>query len=142
SFVAMNDALCEIEKRLIQQKTPEEYTQVIRRVRAEFFSGSHQASIDQLKSKYGDAVECEYRPDLEKEELLILVSIRAGFETIEKEIEAMGFKREEDVLDTWFSSALWPHSTMGWPEPTPELKYYYPTSVLITSRDIITLWVA
>ncbi len=50
--------------------------------------------------------------------------------------------REEDVLDTWFSSALWPHSTMGWPEQTEELKYYYPTSVLITMRDIITLWVA
>jgi len=51
-------------------------------------------------------------------------------------------QREENVLDTWFSSALWPHSTLGWPEPTPELAYYYPTSVLITSRDIITLWVA
>ena len=50
--------------------------------------------------------------------------------------------REQDVLDTWFSSALWPHSTLGWPEQTPELKYYYPTNVLITSRDIITLWVA
>ena len=50
--------------------------------------------------------------------------------------------REDDVLDTWFSSALWPHSTLGWPEPTEELKYYYPTNVLITSRDIITLWVA
>lgn len=50
--------------------------------------------------------------------------------------------QEEDVLDTWFSSALWPHSTLGWPEETPELKYFYPTSVLITSRDIITLWVA
>ncbi len=50
--------------------------------------------------------------------------------------------REEDVLDTWFSSALWPHSTLGWPDETEELKYYYPTSVLITSRDIITLWVA
>ncbi|MDR1492911.1 MAG: valine--tRNA ligase [Planctomycetaceae bacterium] len=50
--------------------------------------------------------------------------------------------REEDVLDTWFSSALWPHSTLGWPDSTEELAYYYPTSVLITSRDIITLWVA
>jgi valyl-tRNA synthetase len=50
--------------------------------------------------------------------------------------------REQDVLDTWFSSALWPHSTLGWPDQTPELKYYYPTNVLITSRDIITLWVA
>jgi valyl-tRNA synthetase len=50
--------------------------------------------------------------------------------------------REVDVLDTWFSSALWPHSTLGWPESTPELDYYYPTSVLVTNRDIITLWVA
>jgi valyl-tRNA synthetase len=46
------------------------------------------------------------------------------------------------VLDTWFSSALWPHSTLGWPEKTAELAYYYPTSTLVTSRDIITLWVA
>jgi len=50
--------------------------------------------------------------------------------------------REPDVLDTWFSSALWPHSTMGWPAKTPELAKYYPTSILVTSRDIITLWVA
>ena len=57
-------------------------------------------------------------------------------------LEGAGFTQSEDVLDTWFSSALWPHSTLGWPEQTPELKYYYPTSVLCTSRDIITLWVA
>jgi valyl-tRNA synthetase len=57
-------------------------------------------------------------------------------------IEALGFARDPDVLDTWFSSALWPHSTFGWPDQTPELDYFYPTSVLITSRDIITLWVA
>jgi valyl-tRNA synthetase len=50
--------------------------------------------------------------------------------------------QQQDVLDTWFSSALWPHSTLGWPDETPELKKFYPTSVLITSRDIITLWVA
>jgi len=50
--------------------------------------------------------------------------------------------QEDDVLDTWFSSALWPHSTLGWPEETAELKKFYPTSTLITSRDIITLWVA
>ncbi len=51
-------------------------------------------------------------------------------------------EQDSDVLDTWFSSALWPHSTLGWPEQTAELRYYYPTSVLVTSRDIITLWVA
>jgi valyl-tRNA synthetase len=50
--------------------------------------------------------------------------------------------RDEDVLDTWFSSALWPFSTMGWPEDTAELKRYYPTSVLITGFDIIFFWVA
>ncbi|MDO5555010.1 MAG: class I tRNA ligase family protein [Planctomycetia bacterium] len=50
--------------------------------------------------------------------------------------------QEEDVLDTWFSSALWPHSVLGWPDKTPELDYYYPTSMLLTSRDIISLWVA
>jgi valyl-tRNA synthetase len=56
--------------------------------------------------------------------------------------ERCGFVQDPDVLDTWFSSALWPHSTLGWPEQTAELKKYYPTSVLLTGRDIITLWVA
>ena len=50
--------------------------------------------------------------------------------------------RDEDVLDTWFSSALWPFSTLGWPDKTPELQRYYPTSVLVTGFDIIFFWVA
>ncbi len=50
--------------------------------------------------------------------------------------------RDEDVLDTWFSSALWPFSTLGWPEQTPELERYYPTNVLVTGFDIIFFWVA
>ncbi len=50
--------------------------------------------------------------------------------------------RDEDVLDTWFSSALWPFSTMGWPDETPELKTFYPGNVLCTAREIITLWVS
>ncbi len=50
--------------------------------------------------------------------------------------------RDEDVLDTWFSSALWPFSTLGWPDETPELKRFYPTSVLVTGFDIIFFWVA
>ena len=57
-------------------------------------------------------------------------------------IESYGFKRDPDVLDTWFSSALWPLSTMGWPEQTDLLKTFYPTSVLSTAREILTLWVA
>ncbi|MQL53043.1 valine--tRNA ligase [Desulfofundulus thermobenzoicus] len=51
-------------------------------------------------------------------------------------------EQDPDVLDTWFSSALWPFSTLGWPEKTAELSYYYPTSVLVTGRDIIFFWVA
>jgi valyl-tRNA synthetase len=50
--------------------------------------------------------------------------------------------QDPDVLDTWFSSALWPFSTLGWPKDTPDLKTFYPTSVLITARDIIFLWVS
>ncbi|MBQ6001127.1 MAG: valine--tRNA ligase [Clostridia bacterium] len=51
-------------------------------------------------------------------------------------------RRDEDVLDTWFSSALWPFSTLGWPEKTDDLAYFYPTSVLVTGYDIIFFWVA
>jgi valyl-tRNA synthetase len=52
------------------------------------------------------------------------------------------FRQDEDVLDTWFSSALWPFSTLGWPEKTEDLDYFYPTSVLVTGYDIIPFWVA
>jgi valyl-tRNA synthetase len=52
------------------------------------------------------------------------------------------FERDPDVLDTWFSSALWPFSTLGWPDETPELKRFYPTNVLVTGFDIIFFWVA
>ena len=51
-------------------------------------------------------------------------------------------RQDDDVLDTWFSSALWPFATLGWPEQTPELRAFYPTDVLVTARDIIFLWVA
>jgi valyl-tRNA synthetase len=54
----------------------------------------------------------------------------------------VGLYRDPDVLDTWFSSALWPFSTLGWPEDTPELETYYPNSVLITGFDILFFWVA
>ncbi|HEX6960910.1 MAG TPA: class I tRNA ligase family protein, partial [Lacipirellula sp.] len=69
-----------------------------------------------------------------------------GFETATSKAPSLlticSIWRDEEVLDTWFSSALWPHSTLGWPERTPELATFYPTSTLVTSRDIITLWVA
>ena len=65
-----------------------------------------------------------------------------GDSDLESWLEQNGFRRDEDVLDTWFSSALWPFSTLGWPEQTPELEAYYPGDVLSTAREIITLWVS
>lgn len=53
-----------------------------------------------------------------------------------------GYEQDPDVLDTWFSSALWPFSTMGWPDKTPELEKFYPTTVLVTAYDILFFWVA
>jgi valyl-tRNA synthetase len=63
-------------------------------------------------------------------------------ETAEKYGQQVELHRDPDVLDTWFSSALWPFSTLGWPEPTGELARYYPTDVLVTGFDIIFFWVA
>src|SRR4051812_45734622 len=56
--------------------------------------------------------------------------------------EGEGWQQDPDVLDTWFSSALWPFATLGWPDETPELPAFYPTDVLLTARDILFLWVA
>ncbi len=56
--------------------------------------------------------------------------------------KSIKIEQDPDVLDTWFSSALWPFSTLGWPEKTKELEHFYPTSVLVTGRDIIFFWVA
>ena len=75
-------------------------------------------------------------------EVTLFVCVAPGNDAIEQSADQNGYTQVEDVLDTWFSSALWPHSTLGWPEETPELTHFYPTSALITSRDIITLWVA
>ena len=55
---------------------------------------------------------------------------------------SVNIKQDEDTLDTWFSSALWPFSTLGWPDKTPELEYFYPTDTLVTGYDIIFFWVA
>jgi valyl-tRNA synthetase len=69
----------------------------------------------------------------------VLVSIETPDEVTKNPAQ---WKQDEDVLDTWFSSALWPYSTMGWPDNTEDLKKYYPTSVLTTAKDIIYFWVA
>jgi valyl-tRNA synthetase len=65
-----------------------------------------------------------------------------GEVVVAKESPGEGWDQDPDVLDTWFSSALWPHATLGWPEDTPDLEYFYPTSLLSTAREIMYLWVA
>ncbi len=87
-------------------------------------------------------VEISVQTAFVNEEQVAFVCVPPGSTKTEQELERLGFVQDPDVLDTWFSSALWPHSTLGWPEQTPELAKWYPTSVLLTGRDIITLWVA
>ncbi|MCD4824161.1 MAG: valine--tRNA ligase [Phycisphaerae bacterium] len=70
------------------------------------------------------------------------VCVAPGNDDIQQQLEADGYQRDPDVLDTWFSSALWPFSTLGWPDETPEMKKFYPGDVLSTAREIITLWVS
>jgi len=91
-------------------------------------------------SKYGEDVIFETMDS--DEGPVTYACVAQGNENIEKELEDDGWQRDDDVLDTWFSSALWPFSTMGWPEDTPEMEKFYPGDVLCTAREIITLWVS
>ena len=68
--------------------------------------------------------------------------IRAANEQGGGQVTSVNLMRDPDVLDTWFSSGLWPIGTLGWPDPTPELARYFPTSVLVTGQDILFFWVA
>jgi valyl-tRNA synthetase len=98
---------------------------------------------ENIRSKGTPDALAEYdRLTTERPAYQIHICVREEESPLVHQLESLGHVQSGDVLDTWFSSALWPHSTLGWPEPTPELKYYYPTSVLVTNRDIITLWVA
>ena len=89
---------------------------------------------------WGHQIPAWYGPDgkyfvaVDEEEAKVLANRHYG--------QDVPLTRDEDVLDTWFSSALWPFSTLGWPDDTPELERYYPTSVLVTGFDIIFFWVA
>jgi valyl-tRNA synthetase len=100
----------------------------------EFVAENEKAALEAAKLYYG--------PDVK-----VAIDINLFFDAAvdssgRKKVERVGIGRDRDVLDTWFSSALWPFSTLGWPDQTPELARYYPTSVLVTGFDIIFFWVA
>jgi valyl-tRNA synthetase len=102
---------------------------------------SLESDADSVSRECGAySADMAFQLDRQALQLHICLGIEDGGLT--EDLEDRGFIQSEDVLDTWFSSMLWTHSTFGWPEQTPELAYYYPTSTLVTSRDIITLWVA
>jgi valyl-tRNA synthetase len=89
---------------------------------------------------WGHQIPAWYGPD--KKVFVAETEAEAKAEAEKHYGKAAELKRDEDVLDTWFSSALWPFSTLGWPEQTDYLKRYYPTDVLVTGFDIIFFWVA
>ena len=97
------------------------------------------ANAEDLEEAFAGRSDVVWHRDQEKG--LWLVCVRQE-DLAEDAIPGHTLTRETDVLDTWFSSALWPFSTLGWPDKKPELDRFYPTSTLVTSRDIITLWVA
>ena len=108
-----------------------------------FVAKSDAEAVQLAQEYYGDDVSVSVVDEDD------YYSVPAGGETLDIGTENERFKltsvslsRDPDVLDTWFSSALWPFSTLGWPEKTPELERYYQTDVLITGFDIIFFWVA
>jgi valyl-tRNA synthetase len=108
-----------------------------------FEFGSHETFVAESESEAVSAATEFY-----KHQIIVVPSERDAVAywqahwVAEKPIPAIPMWRDEDVLDTWFSSALWPFSTLGWPDQTLELKRYYPTSALVTGFDIIFFWVA
>ncbi|HLL28835.1 MAG TPA: valine--tRNA ligase [Xanthobacteraceae bacterium] len=106
-----------------------------------FVAKSEQEAIAEASAHYGRKVVVKTKDESElKERVIDILDQRHSLKT-GKDRE-LSITRDEDVLDTWFSSALWPFSTLGWPDKTPELARYYPTSVLVTGFDIIFFWVA
>ena len=102
-----------------------------------------QTSLNEVSKTEINGVEItqQFRPE-DNGKFYEYLSVPPEHPDIEKHLEHLGFKQDQDVLDTWFSSALWPFSTLGWPDETQELKAFYPGSVLCTAREIITLWVS
>ena len=104
------------------------------RIPAYYFGerGTADAKAMAVESGNGERIVVAETPELALEKA----------KAIDPSVTAADLQQDEDVLDTWFSSWLWPFSTMGWPEKTKDLDYYYPTSDLVTAQDIIFFWVA
>ena len=100
-----------------------------------FVFRSESEFLEYARSYYGENVRINISDDVPPGAL-------GGFPSDKGNLAEVSIKRDPDVLDTWFSSGLWPFSTLGWPENTAELKQHYPTSVLVTAHDIIFFWVA
>jgi valyl-tRNA synthetase len=98
-----------------------------------------EVSDEAMAKAFAGRDDVSYRRDSETG--VWYVCRREG-EFAEGEVPGIALQQDPDVLDTWFSSALWPHSTLGWPADSADLKRYYPGSVLVTAREIITLWVS
>jgi valyl-tRNA synthetase len=100
-----------------------------------FVAETESEAIRQATEYYGEAVKVVKQP-------AVYQSIEPTRFDVRSESGAVEIWQDEDVLDTWFSSGLWPFSTLGWPDAAPELARYYPTDVLVTGFDIIFFWVA
>ncbi|MGB3021662.1 MAG: valine--tRNA ligase, partial [Methyloceanibacter sp.] len=105
-----------------------------------FVAENESDALVAAQNRYGKPVVLLPKPEAEMQRML--GSAFASDDQFEFVGPIAPIYRDEDVLDTWFSSGLWPFSTLGWPDQTAELKRYYPTSVLVTGFDIIFLWVA
>jgi valyl-tRNA synthetase len=101
----------------------------------EFCASGEAEVIDLAKAYYGEDTEIEIVENSTS-------SVSTGFYQDGKALKTVYLSRDPDVLDTWFSSGLWPLGTLGWPEQTPELQKYFPTDVLVTGQDILFFWVA
>jgi valyl-tRNA synthetase len=106
-----------------------------------FVEPSEEQAKAAAEANYGCQVVAEYPASMSRTERVKSV-LAQQFALKDGAATQITITRDPDVLDTWFSSALWPFSTLGWPDETPELKHRYPTSVLVTGFDIIFFWVA
>ena len=107
-----------------------------------FCAGSEEEAIKQAQDYYGARVDISIENDWDGSRQYTDYGKRAAREDGGGQVTSVSLFRDPDVLDTWFSSGLWPIGTLGWPEPTEELKKYFPTDVLVTGFDIIFFWVA